>query len=124
MNAPVEYTKTRPGKYEVHVSLESPSYLVLSEAYHPNWVARVDGKTIHSQLVYQALNGFYLEAGEYDITLEFVSSPLRIAGNVITGVASCILCSLGVSVLVMRWKEKRRHRQHLLHSGESQRSST
>ena len=124
MNAPVEYTKTRPGKYEVHVSLESPSYLVLSEAYHPNWVARVDGKTIHSQLVYQALNGFYLEAGEYDITLEFVSSPLRIAGNVITGVASCILCSLGVSVLVMRWREKRRHRQHLLHSGESQRSST
>jgi hypothetical protein len=107
-NTDVEYTEVRPGKYEIHASFESPSYLVLSEAYHPNWVARVNGKTVHSQLVYQALNGFYLEAGEYDVTLEFASSPLRIAGNVITVVAVCILCLLGVYLLVKRWQEKRR----------------
>jgi hypothetical protein len=68
----------------------------------------VNGKTVHSQVVYQALNGFYLEAGEYDITLEFAISPLRIAGNVITGVAVCILCLLGVYLLAKRWQDKRR----------------
>jgi hypothetical protein len=107
-NTNVEYTKVRPGKYRVHVSSDSPTCLVLSESYHPNWVARVNGKTVHSQVVYQALNGFYLEAGEYDITLEFAISPLRIAGNVITGVAVCILCLLGVYLLAKRWQDKRR----------------
>jgi hypothetical protein len=112
MNAPVEYTKIRPGKYEVNISLDSPSYLVLSESYHPNWLARVNGQTIHSQLVYEALNGFYLEAGEYDITLEFVTSPLRIAGDAVTGVSILVLCSLGIYVLVRMWQEKRKRQEN------------
>jgi hypothetical protein len=124
MNGPVEYTKTRPGKYKVHVSLESPSCLVLSEAYHPNWVARVNGETVHSQLVYQALNGFNLEAGEYDITLEFVSSPWRIAGNAITGVMVSILCSLGLYVMARRWREKRRCTRQMPEPGESEHPQT
>jgi len=107
-NTNVEYTKIRPGKYKVHVSSDSPTCLVLSESYHPNWVARANGKTVHSQVVYQALNGFYLEAGEYDVTLDFAISPLRIAGNVITGVTVCILCLLGVYLLAKRWQDKRR----------------
>ena len=118
-NTNVEYTKIRPGKYEVHISSDSPTCLVLSESYHPNWVARVNGKTIHPELVYQSLNGFYLEAGEYDITLEFVTSPLRIAGNVIAGVTWCALCLLVMLLLFRRWFERRR--QHSPDSGESQR---
>jgi hypothetical protein len=112
MDAPVEYTKIRPGKYEVHVSLESPSCVVLSESYHPNWVARVDGKTVHSQLIYQALNGFYLEAGEYDIALQFVTSQLRIAGNVITGATICLLCLVGVFLLIKSCRNKRKARNN------------
>ncbi|MBN2098057.1 MAG: hypothetical protein JW753_00515 [Dehalococcoidia bacterium] len=108
----IEYIKIRPGKYEVHVSSDSPTCLVLSESYHPNWVARVNGKTIHSQLTYQALNGFYLDAGEYDITLEFTTSPLRVAGNIVTLVSFCVLCSLGVLLLVNRWRNKRRSRNN------------
>jgi hypothetical protein len=103
-NTNVEYTKIRPGKYKVHVSSDSPTCLVLSESYHPNWVARANGKTVHSHLIYQALNGFYLEAGEYDVTLEFANSPLRVAGNVITGVTLCILCLFCVFFLAGRWR--------------------
>jgi len=110
MDTNIEYTKIRPGKYEVHVNLDSPSYLVLSEAYHPNWVARVNGSTIHSQIIYQALNGFYLEPGEYDITLEFSISPLRTAGNVITVVTVLLLGSFTVFLLIRRIRS-RRHRQ-------------
>jgi hypothetical protein len=118
MGAPVEYTEIRPGRYEVHVSLDSPSCLVLSEAYHPNWVARVNGKTIHSQLVYQALNGFYLEAGEYDVTLEFANSPLRTAGNIITIAAIIILLLLGVFFVFKKWHGRRQRQQHYSDPGE------
>jgi hypothetical protein len=37
-----------------------------------------------------------------------VTSPLRIAGNAISGVTICILGSLGVFLLVTRWREKHR----------------
>jgi hypothetical protein len=106
-NTSVEYTKVRPGKYKVHVNLDSPSYLVLSESYHPNWVARVNGEKVNSQVMYECLNSFYLEPGEYDVTLEFTTSPLRIAANVISGVTALLVCSTSVFLLLRRWRQKR-----------------
>ena len=75
----VEYVHTGPGTYRVHVEADSPSRLILSESYHPNWVARVNGTTIHADMSYESLNGFDLPPGEYDVTLEFLrfSSPNR-----------------------------------------------
>ena len=106
MNTNIEYTKVRPGKYTVHVNFDSPSYLVLSESYYPTWVARVNGRTIHSQIIYQCLNSFYLEPGEYDITLEFGTSPLRTAGNLISGITFLIICSVA-ALLLIRNKRRR-----------------
>jgi hypothetical protein len=104
INTRVEYTKVRPGKYEVHVSSDSPSYLVLSESYHPNWVARLEGKQIPSEMIYGCLNSFYLEPGEYDVTLEFVASSLRKTGNLISGISFLALCCLAVFLLIRaRW---------------------
>jgi hypothetical protein len=108
----VEYTKIRPGKYKVHVNLDSPSYLVLSESYHPNWVARVDGEAIQSQMMYECLNSFYLQPGEYDLTVEFTTSPLRTAGNVITGTSIAILCIIGVFLLIRSRRDKRAARNN------------
>ncbi|MDM7999094.1 MAG: hypothetical protein QUS33_03600 [Dehalococcoidia bacterium] len=103
MDDSIEYTSTRPGKYEAHVSLDSPSLLVLSEAYLPNWVMRVNGETIHSQLTYQALNGFSLQPGEYDVTLEFTTSSLRTAGTAISmasilSVILLVVCLVGTKL--------------------------
>ncbi|MCX5991417.1 MAG: hypothetical protein NTZ04_03685 [Chloroflexi bacterium] len=114
----VEYTKIRPGKYKVHVNLDSPSYLVLSESYHPNWVARLNGEAIQSQMMYECLNSFYLERGEYDVTLEFTTSPLRIAGNVITGTSIAILCIIGV-FLPIRSRRDRRAARNNPHKAEA-----
>jgi hypothetical protein len=108
INTSVEYAKIQPGKYEVHVDLASPAYLVLSESYHPYWVAHVAGKDIHPKIMYECLNSFYLEPGEHDVTLVFTTSPLRIAANVISGLTALLLCSTGVFLLLREWRRKRR----------------
>jgi hypothetical protein len=105
-NADVEYAQTGPGKYQVRVKSDSPLRLILSESYHPNWVARVNGATIHSEISYESLNGFDLQPGEYDVTLEFVASPLRTAGIVISGISTLLVLLVGV-VLLMRWRSSK-----------------
>ncbi|MCX5998802.1 MAG: YfhO family protein, partial [Chloroflexi bacterium] len=105
-NANVQFTKIRPGKYEVYVDSDVPSTLVLSESYNPNWVAKYDGKEVHSELVCQALNSFSIEAGKHEVTLEFVSSPLRKAGNVISVVSLGVLCAAGILVLLKRRRKR------------------
>jgi len=113
-NTDAEYTKIRPGKYKVHVDFDSPSYLVLAESYHPNWIAKYDGKEISSQLLYESLNGFYLEAGEYEITLEFVSSPWRRAGNFISGISVIMIGAVAVYL----WIRKKRRQQRVVADSE------
>jgi hypothetical protein len=107
INTSVEYTKIRPGKYEVHVNTTSPAYLVLSESYHPRWTARVNGEKLNSQVMYECLNSFYLEPGEYDVILEFTTSPLRMAAYVISGLSAFLVCSTSVFLLIRRWRQKR-----------------
>ena len=121
INTSVEYTRIRPGKYEVHVDLTSPAYLVLSESYHPYWIAHVNGKDIHPQIMYECLNSFYLEPGEYDVTLEFTTSPLRIAGNVISVIAALLVCSIVVFLLIRERRKRRQHEEPLGHTEDPER---
>jgi hypothetical protein len=70
-------------------------------------VARFEGKQIASEMIYGCLNSFYLEAGEYDVTLVFTTSPLRKAASIISGIT--LLTFVGLAVfLVIR---ARRHRK-------------
>ena len=124
INTSVEYTKIRPGKYEVHVSSASPTHLVLSESYHPGWIARVNGEKVNSQLTYQCLNSFDLKSGEYDVVLEFKIPPLRIAGNVISGVAALLVCSTSILLRLRRWRQKRMARQESRTAENSRESPT
>ncbi len=114
----VEYTRIRPGKYVVHVNSDSPSCLVLSESYHPNWAARINSQWVDSQLTYEALNGFNLQAGEYDVTLEFRTSSLRTAGNIVTLVSLLLLCST-VAFLLVRNRRSHSSRSAGAHVKES-----
>jgi|GEM_PF-1939844 len=107
INTSVEYTSTRPGEYQVRVNSDSPSYVILSESYHPNWAARIEGQTIQSEIMYECLNAFHLEPGEYDVTLAFTPSPLRRASGVITA-ATIVLCCLMAALLLFRRKPGRR----------------
>lgn len=103
----VQYTRTGAGQYRAHVTAGSAFRLVLSEAYHPNWVARVNGVTVHSEMSYESLNGFDLPPGEYDVTLEFVPSPLRTAGTIITLISLMALLLAGAFVAVTKARRRR-----------------
>lgn len=107
INTGVEYTITGPGEYRVHANFDSPSYLVLSESYHPNWVARTGTQTMQSDIMYECLNSFPLEAGEYEVTLQFTTTPLRQAAGVITA-SSIVLCCLVAAFLLLRGRRTNR----------------
>jgi len=124
VNTSIEYTKIRPGRYEVHVSSASAAHLVLSESYHPGWIARVNGRDVHSEVTYECLNSFDLESGEYDVVLEFETPPLRIAGYVISGVAALLVCFASVFWLLKRWHHKRMARRESWRAGDSRQSPT
>jgi len=90
----VSFKSIHPGKYQVQVKVDEPSYLVLSESYHPQWVAKdsTTGKVIaRSKPLYIALNGFWLEAGEYKLILEYEESQPQKIGTTIS-VLTLIIC--------------------------------
>lgn len=98
----------------MHVEADSPSRLILSESFHPNWVARVNGTTIHADMSCESLNGFDLPAGEYDVTLQFVASPLRTAGVVISGITVLALLVAGAILVGTTARRKRLNLQRTL----------
>lgn len=102
----VSYTRTGSGEYLAHVYAGSPVRLVLSESYHPYWVARVNGTSVRSKMAYASLNSFDLPAGQYDVVLEYVPSPERTAGNIISGIS--VLGMLLASAFHLGTKYRRR----------------
>jgi hypothetical protein len=115
-NDNVEYTKIRPGKYKVHLDSDGASYLVLTDSYHPNWVARMDGKTITSSRAFEFANSWTIDqAGEHDLVLEFTVSGQRKAGRIIS-----LLPAVGLVAFFVGREIKLRHRKR---SAQSDRRS-
>ena len=75
----------QPGKGEItvtrydlnrasfEVSTDRPGYLLLTDIYHPDWVATVDGESAPIQVADYAFRAVFLEAGQH--TVEFRFSP-------------------------------------------------
>jgi len=110
-NDNVEYTKIRPGKYKVHLNSDGASYLVLTDSYHPNWVAKMDGQTIRSSRAFEFANSWTIDqAGEHDLVLEFAVSGQRKAGRIISLLTAVGLVAffVGREIKVRRRKRPRR----------------
>jgi len=107
----VEYTKISPGKYRVHLNSDGASYLVLTDSYHPNWVAKMDGQTIRSSRAFEFANSWTIDqAGEHDLVLEFAVSGQRKAGRTISLLTAVGLVAffVGREIKVRRRKRPRR----------------
>jgi hypothetical protein len=107
----VEYTKISPGKYEVHLDSDGASYLVLTDSYDPNWVAKMDGQTIPSSIAFGFANSWQIDqAGEHDLVLEFAVSSQRKAGRIISLMTAIGLVGffVGREIKVRRRKRPRR----------------
>ncbi|MFC1868339.1 YfhO family protein [Thermodesulfobacteriota bacterium] len=65
---------------EIHLRVvtDKPGYLVLSEVFYPGWQAVVDGERRPIQRGNYLFRVIYLEEGEHDVNLYFVSWPFRI----------------------------------------------
>lgn len=76
----VEYQKINSTKYKIIIpKSESGGILAFSQAFHPLWRARIDGRKISSLALYGLVNGFPIDVvanGEQEVVVEFL--PQRI----------------------------------------------
>ena len=91
-------------RVEVETTSAAPALLVLAEAYHPNWRARVDGKETPVLVADCILRGVVVPAGTARVVFEFVDPALRagMVGTAGSGVVVTALCVWGC------WRARRR----------------
>ncbi len=88
-------------RIEIEVQASGPALLVLSEAYHPNWRARVNGAAKPVQPANCLLRAVAVPAGKSAVVFEYVDPALR-AGLVSTGSAAALVVLLLLLGLVQR----------------------
>lgn len=84
------------GYIKIAASLDAPSILVVSEAWHWNWVAQVDGAEIKPVLADGALMGVPLSAGHHTVELSYRPLDLWI------GVGVAVLAAVLALVLLLK----------------------
>ena len=67
----VTVTRFQSDQVDLHARLVEPGLLVVSEIYHPDWTALVDGAPRRIHRVDGVLRGIPLAAGEHDIRFRF-----------------------------------------------------
>jgi hypothetical protein len=65
-------------KYVVKMQLYQPVFIVLSEAYHPEWHAYVNGRELSHFRAFSVTNGFFINVtGNITVTIEFGLTKIR-----------------------------------------------
>jgi uncharacterized membrane protein YfhO len=59
-------------RIELSAEVKTPSVLLMTDRYNPQWQAEVDGKPAQLLRCDFILRGIYLEPGKHDIVLRFV----------------------------------------------------
>jgi hypothetical protein len=71
---PVPLVGNRMDDYQrmrFQVSPQASGWLVVTEAYHPDWIATIDGKPAQTTRAEAALLGTYVPTGSHDVTFQF-----------------------------------------------------
>ncbi len=89
-------------RVELEVESSAAAVLVLSEAYHPNWRARVDGVARPVLAANCLLRAVSVPAGTAHVVFEFVDPALR-AGLATTSATAAILAALA-GLAWWRWR--------------------
>lgn len=73
----INYSKINPTKFQTTLNLTSPCVLAFSETYDPSWVCYANGKLISSSILYDSINGFYIDqVGLVELTIEYEPQKL------------------------------------------------
>jgi len=114
---PISNSQSQKGLEEVHIreygpnkivcetALESPGFLVLSENWHPNWKAYVDGEEEKIYIADYTLRTVYLPEGKHVVRFVYVSKAFQV-GSII----SILSLIFFVGVVVWWGISKRRYR--------------
>jgi hypothetical protein len=87
------------------VSTDRPAYFFLSDVYHPDWTATVDGRPATLEVANYAFRAVYLEPGQHVVAMRFEPSGWT-AGLLATGTAIAALLALA-AVLILRSRRAR-----------------
>jgi hypothetical protein len=90
-------------RVEVDVQASAPALLVLAEAYHPGWRARVDGRDAPVWPADCVLRAVPVPAGASRIELRFVDPALR--RGLVT---SCVALAVALGLVLYGWRWGRR----------------
>ena len=91
--AAVEITRYGANEVGFNITLDRPGYFFLSDVYHPDWRAEVDGLAAPIEVANYAFRAVYLEAGRHQLTMHFRPANWA-AGLAATGLALLVLAVL------------------------------
>jgi hypothetical protein len=113
-------------RINVEVNNNSPSILILSEVYYPDWKVKVDGQPAELLRANYILRAVALPAGEHEVVFEYDTSLLKKGVTVSATVLGLSMLVLVVSVLLsMRgWKRGSAHSGANLYRNGQHRAST
>ncbi|MCX7681877.1 MAG: YfhO family protein [Anaerolineae bacterium] len=64
----------------IHVTLETPGYLVLADTWYPGWQATVDGEPAPLMRANYAFRAVWLEAGEHTVEMAYRPRSVLVGG--------------------------------------------
>ena len=89
----VSITRYEHVRVEIVANLSRPGVLVLNDAWHPNWRARVNGVPHHLGVVNEAFRGLALPAGRHVIEMTYAPRTL-FAAKVFTAIGLLVAFAL------------------------------
>ncbi|MCA9966004.1 MAG: YfhO family protein [Anaerolineales bacterium] len=99
--APIEILQYDLNQSRFRVTTDQPAYFLLSDIYHPDWRASVDGQETEIFAADYALRAVYLEPGSHEIRFWFSPVSWQI-GLALTAVSWLILLLYGWRKMVAR----------------------
>lgn len=89
----VSVTSYHHDSVDLRASLPVPSVVVVTDSWHPNWRAEVDGKDVRVGIVDMTFRGIALPAGDHEIRLRYASNA-RIIGQALSLLTFVVLLTL------------------------------
>ncbi len=93
--ATIEIVRYEPNEVAFIVATDREAYFFLSDVYHPDWRATVDGQPIVIDVANYAFRGVYIQPGRHEIVMRFTPSGW-VAGVAATLIALAALVALGI----------------------------
>jgi len=86
-----------PGRVELEVEADERGLLVVSEVYHPNWKATIDGEEARIYRTDAALRGVVVPSGSHSVVFRYSSTSYRAGAGLTLGGTVLALLGLGAA---------------------------